>query len=223
MPRPIALALSSLVLFSAPLPGQQPFEGIVTLQMTTAGMTMQPVVYVKGHRSRANMNMGGREMYLLTDSQKETMTMVMPAQRAFMAMDPEKLIDTTKTGELKPTGKNETIAGITCEHFVHVDGKNETDVCVARGMGTFLGIASPPGRGANRGMASILRRIGARFREGAFMLKVEIKEAGTTQTTFEVTKVERTSVDAALLTMPEGFQDMSGMMQGIPGRRPPQR
>ena len=222
MLRLIPLALASLAVLSAPAAAQAPFEGIVSLQMTTGGMTMQPVVYVKGHRSRANMNMGGREVYILTDSQKETMTMVMPAQRAFMNMDPGKLLDTTKTGELKPTGKTETIAGITCEHFVEVDGQDETDICLARGMGTFLGIASPPGRGANRGMSSILRRIGRRFQDGAFVLKVETKEAGTTTMSLEVTKVERTSVDAALLAMPEGFQDMSGMMQNMP-RRPPQR
>ena len=232
MTRHVSLALASLGLISPSLSAQAPFEGVVTLQMTMKGVSTQPVVYVKGHLSRANMNLGGQESYMITDGQKQTMTMVMPGQRMYMVMALEDVADkvvsprTARTvAELEPTGKTETIAGIRCEHYVSVDDAKETDVCLAKGIGSFLGIGGGPPRGrgpsAGQNMPSVVQRLAAKFKNDAFVLKMETKEAGTTTLSFEVTKLEKKSVDAAMLTVPEGFQDMSGMMQGLPGQRPP--
>jgi hypothetical protein len=51
---------------------------------------------------------------------------------------------------------------------------------------------------------------------------MDMREAGQLRLSTEVTKLEKKPVDSAIFVVPEGFQDMSSMMKGMPGARPPQ-
>ena len=83
-----SLALAGWLLVPAALPAQSAFEGAVTMKITTPdGIGMTPVVHVKGGRSHMEMAPGGMTMYQIVDLDKETMMMVMPAQRMYMTIN----------------------------------------------------------------------------------------------------------------------------------------
>jgi hypothetical protein len=67
-----------------------------------------------------------------------------------------------------------------------------------------------------------MRELARQFKGGAFVLKMDMREAGQPKLAMEVTKVEKKAVDEAIFVVPEGYKDMSAMMKGMPGARPPQ-
>lgn len=230
------LRLSFVLAAAAPvlpatLPAQAPFEGVVNLRMATAeGISSEPTVHVKGTRSRMDLNMAGQQAYMVMDAEKGTAMVVMPAQRIYMVIDLKAAASQMAPGahgrpmpdfKIEPTGRKETVAGIECEHYSISSGESVTDACVAKGMGSFMGVGGVPGRGRGPEIPPELRELAVRFKDGGFLLKSESKIGGQTRMTMQVTKVEKKSVDAAMFEPPAGFQDMSGMMQGVPGRRPP--
>jgi len=124
------------------------------------------------------------------------------------------------------TGKTETIAGITCQHWL-IGDKQDTDVCMAKGMGYF-------GGGGSGGILDKLKNLAmrekikaqleanpefAKFVEGgAFPLKMAQIENGQSKTIMEVTGVERKSLDDSLFTVPADYKKME--IPGMPtGKR----
>jgi hypothetical protein len=68
-----------------------------------------------------------------------------------------------------------------------------------------------------------MRQLAKQFKDGAFVLKMDMRQNGQPRLTMEVTKLEKKRVDDSIFVLPEGFQDMSAMMKGMPGARPPGR
>ena len=122
------------------------------------------------------------------------------------------------------TGKTETVAGITCQHWLLGD-KQEMDMCLAKGMGYF-GFGGQSG-----GVLDKLKNLAlrdkikaqldanpefAKFVEGgAFPLKMDKIENGQSKTIMEVTSVERKSLDDSLFTVPADYKKME--IPGVPG------
>lgn len=230
-----SLALAGSLLLPAALPAQSAFEGAVTMKITTPdGTGMTPIVHVKGGRSHMEMATGGMTMYQIVDLDKETMMMVMPAQRMYMTINmkdalamapPEQVKRANAQVVIEPTGRKETIAGIECQvyHLSQPEEKTDADLCLARGMGTFLGFSGgASGRGApgGAGMPPAFQKLAKRFPDGAFVLKMIVREGGQLRMTMEVTRIEKKSVDESMFAPPVGFQqmDMSGMMRRPPGK-----
>jgi len=110
------------------------------------------------------------------------------------------------------TGKTETVAGLSCEHWLIGD---KTDVCMAKGLGYF-------GGGGAGGVLDKLKNLAlrdkikaqldanpefAKFLEGgAFPLKMANIENGQPKTIMEVTGVERKSLDDSLFTVPADYK-----------------
>jgi hypothetical protein len=170
------------------------------------------------------------QAYIITDFDKGTVTAVLPAQRAYMNVGGDALArvlaDTGAVPEVtfKESGKKGTFAGVACEYYlIQYKSGMEADACIAKGIGTFLGVGAPGGRGSsNPGVQKAMRELAKRFKGGAFVLRMDMREAGQHRLSTEVTKLEKKSIDAAIFVVPEGFQDMSAMMKGMPGARPPQ-
>ncbi len=113
---------------------------------------------------------------------------------------------------VEPTGRMEMIAGYRCEHVMVTDDDGAVvDVCVSTELGPFRmpmvgGPTSPP---KESGWASSLGH-------NSFPLKAQKGD----KVIFEVTAIERRSLDAALFEAPGGFTKFE--MPSMP-KRPPER
>jgi hypothetical protein len=187
------------------------FEGTITMQPSSSANAME--YSIKGDRLRIDVNSGNTKMgsvYMLATNGK--MQMVMPAMH--MYMDPpvstgQAAIDArakTKTS-IKATGRMETIAGYQCEHYTITGGDGQYDACLSKQLGTFMAPMSPMGaRGRGAASGDVLDMLGG----NAFPLKIQ-KVGG--ETSFEVTKIEKKSLDDSMFSVPSDYRkvDLSAM------------
>jgi hypothetical protein len=170
---------------------------------------------VKGDQFRMDLSgRSGMSMYMLYDAAKASTLMVMPTQRMYMDMGQAGAEQQSerKMPDIKMTGKKETIAGYECEHMLITSDNEQWDVCAAKGIGSFRAMTNPMGRGAPAA-------VGAWQRLGKDMFPLKVVRPGA-DVTFEVTKIEKKSLDNSLFSIPDGFtkMDMGGM--GRRGRPP---
>jgi Domain of unknown function (DUF4412) len=202
-----AVAVASLACVPAALFAQSHFEGAITARMGN-GQKTEVTFLVKGDQFRMDMaERGGMMAYMLHDMTKSATYMVVPSQRMYMEMsqmtaEPQ---GQRKPLEMKSTGKTETIAGRECEHVIMTSDDGQHDVCVAKGMGTFFAMNNPMGTNGGAALSGILRRLG----RDVFPLKVQEGN----EVSYEVTKIEKKSLDDALFKLPDDFtkMDMGGM------------
>jgi hypothetical protein len=215
------------------------FEGVIAMQVKTpaAGKPMEMTYFVKGERARVETNMPGAPMgsgVMLWDMPNGKMTMLMPPMKAYMTIDAKEMGDEIKGaqpkdagGEMKfpkltATGKTETVAGHSCEHYLMGD-KQEIDMCVAKGLGYFGMGNQAGGLAALKNLVfspKLLAEAAAHpewvklLEGGAFPLKMTVSESGKPGVTMEATKIEPKPLDDALFTVPPDYKKMPGM----PGR-----
>jgi len=225
-----SLAVSALCTIPAAAQG---FEGTVTWQMADKGEMAQTY---KGAQVRTEVTgRGGRQGVMIMDNSAKTMTMLVPERKMYMQMDMKDMGDRMKDkSDAKPpkitaTGKTETIAGKTCEVYRYAEeaGKPETmEMCVAKGMGYFMGgNAGPMGMG-RRGPGAEMAAVASNpeyaklYKDGFFPLRISRLEDGKATNEMVVTKIEPKSVDAAAFKAPADYTEMK-MPGGMGG--PPQR
>ncbi|MFL5578775.1 MAG: DUF4412 domain-containing protein [Gemmatimonadaceae bacterium] len=219
-----------------PAAAQQPFEGVITVRTTGMQAQQQDAqYYVRQGASRVEMTSSRGQMVLVTDPQKRTMYMMMPEQKTYMerplAPAPGPVTkDAPAESQVVRTGRTDTIAGFQCEHVTITTERGAADACVTRQLGAVpaMGAGMRRGMGGPGGGAGA----GAGARGGAmggwraaldaqpdlgFPLRVETDG----RTVWEVTKVERRTLDPALFAVPAGYQQMQ-MPMGSPGGQPPQ-
>ncbi|MGH9754176.1 MAG: DUF4412 domain-containing protein [Blastocatellia bacterium] len=216
------------------------FEGEITAKMFTDAQPMEIRYATKGSRMRAQMQLStsGPQMdAILMDFSSGTQTMLFSQNKTYVTMNLSEMAGemTKEAGKdssgdfpkVTPTGKTETIAGLTCQHWL-IGDKQDTDVCMAKGLGYFAG-----GGGGGGGILDQLKNLAlrekikaqldanpefAKFVEGgAFPLKVAHIENGQSKTILEVTSVERKSLDDSLFTVPAGYKKME--FPGMPGAK----
>ena len=211
----------------APAAAQSAFEGVVTYRLTTEGRTVDVTYMTKGDRARSEMTMDGMAIAMLMDASATTMTTLMPSEKMYMTMDLSRMrqraqADTSEQ-QFTATGRTETIAGHECEHYLTGTGQN-TDMCVATGLGYYLGGGGAGRRGPGSGNSYGLPRPGdaraaafrAKFPNGFFPLRLTVTEGGNVTTDMVVTAVERRTLADDLFTVPAGFTEMR-----MPGMGPP--
>jgi hypothetical protein len=220
------------------------FEGVIAMQVKTpSSKPMEMTYFVKGERARVETSMPESPMgsaVMLWDMPNGKMTMLMPPMKAYMTFDAKQMGDEIRAGQekgaggeakfpkLTATGKTETVAGHSCEHYLMGD-KQEIDMCVAKGLGYF-GMGNQAG-----GMAAMKNLIFSPkmlaeaaahpewvklLQGGAFPLKMTASEGGKPGVTMEATKIERKPLDDALFTVPADYkeQKMPGLPKGLPTR-----
>lgn len=215
---------------------QREFEGSAVYRMSTGGKAVDVTYYSKGKKVRQEISAGGTQAATITDYSEGKSITLMPAQKKYLVMDykamgkalkpvadrlGEKRPDkTTKpvVPQFTPTGKRETVAGHSCEHY-EMKGDNAVvmDFCVAKDLGFFmlggasLGAASP-------GYAALAND----FKAGFFPLKLSVQKAGATQATFEAVRIERKAMPAAMFEVPAGYTALTmPSIPGLPGRPKP--
>lgn len=247
-PRAARALLAISLLAPAPLAAQGAFEGVVDYRLRQDdGSTITSTSYVKGNKTRSEMSVEGHTAVMIMDNDKGQWITLMPEQKQYVVMDIRKMAEAAKAmpqekddGAMKDfsfraTGRKETIAGITCEHYLMSVAKGETamDMCLAKGMGSFMGMwggagveamgGGAPARGG--AMTSAMKQAERTMKDGAFLLKLETSFKGKRQMTMEATRVVRQKVDAALLAPPAGYTllDTEKMMREAMRQRPPAR
>lgn len=219
----VAAALAA----ATPVVAQSTFEGVVKYKLTTEGRTVDVTYFAKGSRVRSEMTMEGMQMAMLLDADSSTMRTIMPSERMYMTMDlsraREQVSRDTTAPTFTATGRKETIAGHECEHYLTGTGQN-TDMCVATGLGYYLsgGAASrrgPGGGGSGFGVprpgdarAAAFRR---QFKDGFFPLRLTVTEGGRVTTDMVVTSIEQRRLTDDLFQVPAGFTEMR--MPAMPG------
>lgn len=215
------------------------FEGIVAMKMDTAAQKGAEMTYfIKGKHSRIETKFGSMpegQGVMLWDLEAAKMTTLIPARKMYMTMDlketaegmkdaaekmkgAEKNSEERKFPKLTATGRQETIAGYPCEHWLMGD-KQEIDICVAKGLGYFgMGGQMGGGFGAWKNLAfnpTLLAEAAAHpewvklLQGGAFPLKFSMTEAGRVNMSMEATRIERKSLDDSLFSVPPGYTELN--------------
>ncbi len=217
------------------------FEGAITARLFPGAEPVEIKYAIKGSRSRieTQLSRGSSQMgVMLMDLSSETQTMLIPQAKTYMTMNLREMAEKMTEGAEKDsagdfpkvtsTGKTETIAGYTCKHWLIGDEQN-TDVCMAKGLGYF-------GGGQSGGIFDQLKNLAlsakikaqiaanpefAKFVEGgAFPLKMEQIKNGQSKTIMEVISVEKKSLDDSLFTVPADYKKMEmPRMPGIPANK----
>lgn len=213
------LAASSLV--PAAASAQATFEGKVSYSMQMGEMAMELTTYAKGDHVRQEISGSPiGQVISLVDAKKQEVTMIMPAQQAYMTMDMGTVMSMAgqqqndENVDVKRTGEKETVAGHTCENVLVSSKQGEIRICVASDLGFFfMGTSSGGGRmgGPTPGLNPELeKKFRDLFKDGFFPLKVTTNADGQS-VTMTATSVERTSVSDDMFVVPAGYTKMGGM------------
>jgi Domain of unknown function (DUF4412) len=216
------------------------FEGTIAMKMETENQPggMEMTYFLKGRHTRIESkvpNVPGGEAVMLWDLEGGKMTTLMPSRKSYITMDLQKNAEAMREAakgmkkssgdedekfpKLTPTGKQETIAGYTCEHWLMGD-KQDLDMCVAKGLGYFgMGGQSGGGLGAslkNLAFSPKLLAEAATHPEwvkllegGAFPLRITSMEDGKVKMNIEATRIEKKSLDDSLFTIPPDYKELS--------------
>jgi hypothetical protein len=199
---------------------QSTFEGVVTAKLSSLKGAGNVATYsIKGEALRMDMkNATGASVSMLVDKPHSLNVMLMHQQHMVLDLSamgmsrPGAKNETKPLASMKALGKKETIAGRQCEHvLVTTDKDDQIDVCLAKGMGSFVMGSSMGGRGTGGDVSpDVLSRLGG----DAFPLKVVDLTRGTTM--FLVTKIETKPIDDALFKIPDGYQKIDMGRLGRP-------
>jgi hypothetical protein len=203
----------------------QEFEGVVNIKMHAGAEPMNMVYQIKGQRTRMEMNGPQGPAVVLMDMSAGSVTTLMPQMKMYMSMDLANIAGrTTPSGtgtlpKLTATGKKETVAGHSCEHWL-VGDQQDVDMCLAKGLGYF-GMGQGPGRGGLSDALKLFSRdpktaaqIAADpqwsklMEGGAFPMKISRIENGVARPMMEVTGVERRKIDDSLFNVPSDYREM---------------
>jgi len=192
---------------------QTAFEGVLTMKLSGVGSSAPQTIKYYVRNGVLRMEMEGKEGgkgYTITDPRKQVTYMVVPDQRMYMEMpvDP-KAAERIRKSEpiITRTGRTETIAGHKCEHWIIKAEAEESDVCVAKGLGKFFGMG-----GGRQWEPAWISKLGPDF------FPLRYAKVGQSQATLEVTRIDKRSLDASLFQPPAGFRKMAIPTGGRPGK-----
>lgn len=206
------------------------FEGKVSLTLSSGKGKSQALDYsIKGSAVRIDMNAEGNTFASIMDLQKMEMLMLMPNEQTYMVMPIKEKLDKAmdqaveKDATIEKTGRTETILGYQCDEYVTKDRKNTTELWIAEGLGTFMGLGSNGGGGGMFGGRSKAAEGWEQKFKGkpGFPLRVISRDTKGRETfRMEATKIEPGSLPASLFQPPEGWQkfqmpNMSDMLKGL--------
>lgn len=214
------------------------FEGTIEMKMEGEDKKGAEMTYfLKGGHTRIEVkspeNLEGQAV-MLWDLENAKMITLIPSKKMYMSIDmkeaAESMKDVTKNmkknqGEeeskfptLTDTGKTETIAGYTCEHWLMGDKQN-IDMCVAKGLGYFgMGGQGGGGFSSLKNLAFSPKMLAeaathpewVKFLEGgAFPLKMTSTEDGKVKMNMEATRIEKRSLNDSLFAVPPDYKELS--------------
>ncbi|HEU4390051.1 MAG TPA: DUF4412 domain-containing protein [Blastocatellia bacterium] len=212
------------------------FEGTIAMKMTGESQRAVEMTYfIKGQHTRIETKVPDSPegtATMLWDLQAAKMTTLIPSRKMYMTMDLKEAAASLKdaTAEMKqsspdaeekkfpkltPTGREETIAGYPCQHWLMGD-KQELDMCVAKGLGYFgMGGQSRSSFGSLVFSPKMIAAAAEHpewvklLEGGAFPLKLTSTENGNVKMTMEATRIEKKSLEDSLFTIPPDYKELN--------------
>lgn len=196
------------------------FEGRVSLTMSDSKGRSHTINYaMKGRLMRMDMDAEGHSMSTIMDMDKLQMMMLMPQQSMYMVMPIKGVTDAAQkqSGEhpydsdVEKTGRSEKILGYSCDEYVMTDKNtgHKTNLWLAEGLGTFMGLGSGGGgpmMGARASSPAASWESKFKGKSG-FPLRVVTHDAGgKEQFKMEATKIEPGSLPDDLFVPPAGYK-----------------
>lgn len=211
----MACAVGSLCL--AAVGAGAEFEGIIVLNETSEGTTVQQQWALKGDRLRFEEFGGDMENgAMIFDAKKKVMYNVRPDEKIYLEIptaEASKAVpDVVDDTVVIKTGKSDKVAGYTCEIYRTTDKSDGStgEVCMARGIANAAMSAM---MGAQAGSTSLLPAwMQEMFKDGGFPIKgVNRDSHGKEEARWEATKIEKKPLDDRLFLPPAGYtkQDLS--------------
>lgn len=231
---------------AAAMSGGGNFEGTITMKMEGESQKAAEMTYfLKSRHARIEVKTQDNPDYqgvMLWDLEDAKMITLIPSRKMYMTIDMKEAAESMKgvTKDLKKTqseeekfpkltdtGKQETIAGHTCEHWL-MGEKQNLDMCVAKGLGYFgMGGQGGGGLSALKNLAFSPKLLAeaashpewVKFLEGgAFPLKITSTEDGKIKMNMEATRIEKKKLDDSLFVVPPDYKEFS--MGGMGGGKP---
>lgn len=231
---PLLRLLTVATLLSAAVVHAASFEGKVTLAMNMGKGQSQVLDYsIKDTAIRIDLSAEGHAFASIMDLKKMEMLMLMPDQKMYMVMPikdkVEKAMDQAfeKDTSITKTGRTDTILGYKCDEYVSKDRDTTTEIWIAEGLGSFMGLGSSGG-GMGDMFGGGAKKKAAGWEEKfkgkpGFPLRVISRDARSRETfKMEATKIEPGSLPASLFQAPAGWQKfaipgMDGLLKGFGG------
>jgi len=232
----VRLVLASALLAPAVLLAAS-FEGKITYKLSSPrekGMEMHHSI--KGEKMRIEVPMKGEGGSMIMDMKKKEIIMLMDSQKMYMTMQiPESETVANVAGtrgnevNLEKTNVTEKILGYTATKYIATYDNLKSEMWLAEGIGTFMGMGNSSGGGGGGGLFGGRKKAdsGAKSWEkllagkDLFPLRVvELDKAGKERSRMEVTAIKKESLPDSVFMPPADYQkfDMGGMMKGlIPG------
>lgn len=200
-----ALLCAAALAFTGKVYAQENFEGKVTFNVLDNDATRSMDYYIKDGKIRFDAKGSeGMGAFIMDPASKQIM-IIMPEQKMYLQwqMSDEKLDTETKQemekGEFAKTGETKEILGYTAEKWTYKNEKGEGDAWLTKDLGTFFWFKNPMMREDNQpGWMKELK-------EGGYF-PLMVTENG--KKVFEVTNVQKTSVDASLFEIPADYKKM---------------
>lgn len=186
----------------------QDFEGVIyyeVAELSAAGMSEMAYMIKEG---KARMEYGNEEQKssVLFLPDKNQMVVMIHQMQGYMTMDiddAEEMDESSESEQAENTGQTKTIAGRSCEVWRITDPEETYEVCVAKNMGNFV---MPNTDEETPDWAREL------MEEGFMPLEVVTLENGGRSVDMRATRIEERNIDDSLFSIPEGYKDMTEMM-----------
>ena len=229
------ITVAALLVVTSPLAAQKVFEGSVTYRIQSPQGQGEMVIMTKGSKVRTEVRgQNAQGAYYVMDYSTGDMLSVMPSQRKYVSGNLKQFRDMMHAdqeakasndaaarhlGDIVDTGRQETIAGVSCEVYRHATTGD--DGCIATGLGHFIAFEGQYGLGGGRGAPGVpsspaLANLMRTFKDGALVLRVTMGTKEGRPTTMVATKVERTSLPASLFAAPAGYAEIKSPMAARP-------
>ena len=227
----LVLALAGAGALSAPAAAQKTFEGIITYDVTMGDKQMQISISSRGRLVRQDLQMPAdappeAETYQLFDYGNGHITTVLPAMKKYMVTNLKTLRDAMgQSGEprdddvrkaladITASHRKETIAGLGCDVYVLKSTPGD-EWCIATGLGHFLYFEGASGVDAGAGGSllggnSSTSNLMKTFRNGAVVLRMQMKSKRGESMSMVATKIDRAVPPATLFVLPASFEEMN--------------
>jgi hypothetical protein len=207
---------------------------MIAMKMQTENqMAAEMTYFLKGNHTRIETKLANQpegSAVMLWDLEGGKIVTLVPSRKMYMTMDVKAAAEDMKQmkkshgqedpefPKLTPTGKQETIAGYTCEHWLMGDNQ-DIDMCVAKGLGYFgMGGQSGGGLASLKNLAFSPKMLAAAashpewvkfLNGGAFPLKLSAMKDGRVTMTMEATRVEKKPLDDSLFVIPTDYKEFS--------------
>lgn len=200
----LALGLGLLILFGAGISKALAFEGVVDYHITSGDHKMDMEYLMKGHKLRFNGNATTHNGAGILDSDKKTITILMPEQKMYMVQNVTdyKKLASQANGKFTDTGNSETILGYKCEEYLYKSKSGLAHIWLASKLGYFGGML----QGQSGGMDAWVKMAQDK---GLFPLKtVNTDNNGKEKFTMTATKVSKEPVDDSNFQVPSDYKEM---------------